>query len=480
MKIAFLTIDGNGTSIAYHLQEEGNEVYLGQVRDWSSIKLKSTESDKEKRARLSIYDGLFKNKWPAEKLMSFLLGQPRNRRQDWIVICDFNFLWPYADRLRAAGYRGLLPHKEDHDLEQDRNLAHEVIEELYPDVGLADYHEFKSAKDGIKFLEETDNGKLYVLKGFHMEAETIVSTGDDVDDNRELIIDALERDRDHLYEKDGFILEEEIEDALEFTPEAVSWNGEVRCMSVDVEHKRLGSRSGPMTGCTMGAVLWQDDNEEMYERFLKPLEKRMMRPNEITFWDLSIYYSPKRKKFYAGEFCPNRMGYDAVFGEICTFRSSTDWLTYLISGEYEERDPVSASIRVFNLDKKEKLFIGDPANRNVWCFDIHKENDKLYTAGSGKEAYTLTSSSEDLETAINQLYEFERTIEFEPGYFLEKHDWHDTEYHENILHRIEVLTQLGVIEYAKKSSREDRIKATGDATFNAFHGQYLGAGETVS
>lgn len=465
MKIALLSVDGYGFPIAYHLQEEGHDVFVGQVRDWPSVHVKVKEKEEARRKRLMFYDGLFDNKWSAERLVSYLLGQPTRRRAtDWFVLCDFNWLWPYADKLRKAGYRGLLPHSSDYQLEHDRNATRDLISDIYPGIETGDYEQFKTSKDGIAHLEK-NKGKLYVLKGFNAESETIVPGTDDPELNREIIIDALEHDQEHLYEKDGFILEEKIPDVIEFTPEAIAFDGEIRSVNVDVEHKRFGSRNGPMTGCASGVVMWQDLETPLYEKFLAPLQEYMLRPNELTVWDLSVLYSPSREKFYAGEFCPNRMGFDAVFAEICTYSSATDWLEHLINGGTPEREPIGVSLRIFNPDKCDSLFIGDPSDPNVWCYDVYKNEGKLYTTGLGKDVYVLTAESGDLQSAINDLYELEDKIEFDPGYCLQKHDWQDTEWPQNVLHRIQVVADLGLISIESgvtdNAEKEKRSNQTG-------------------
>jgi hypothetical protein len=452
MRIALFSVDGYGFPVAFHLQEEGHDVYVGQVQDWASVKVKVKEKDEERKKRRMLYDRMFHNKWPADKLVSVLLGQPLRTRNDWFVLCDFNWLWPYADKLRNAGYSGLLPHKEDYDLEHDRKATRDLIEKLYPDVETGDYKEFRKAKDGVKYLE-ANKEKLYVLKGFNADAETIVPDSDDPDINREIIVDALEHDKERNYEKDGFILEEKIPDVIEFTPEAIAFDGAVRCVNIDVEHKRFGSRSGPQVGCAANVVMWQESNGELYDMFLAPLEDRMLRPNELTVWDLSVLYSPSEKKFYAGEFCPDRMGFDAVFSEIDSFGSATNWLQFIMGDNEKERESVGVALRLFNPEKSDALFIGDPSAVNVWCYDIYEQDGDYHTTGLGKDVCVLSESAATINEAIDELYEVEHDVVFDPAYHLEQHDWFDTECPINMLHRIDVLTKLGIIEgdiYGKK------------------------------
>jgi hypothetical protein len=207
-----------------------------------------------------------------------------------------------------------------------------------------------------------------------------------------------------------------------------------------------------MTGCALDAVVWQELDSQLYETFLKPLAGTMLRRNEVTIWDISILYSPSKEKYYAGEFCGNRFGYNAIFTEICTFESATSWLEFIL-GEERDRDPVGVSLRVFNTDKKAKLFIGDPADRNVWCFDLKAEDDKLRTTGMDKNAYALTESADNIFSAIDELYELEGKVEFDPGYSLQREDWYDVDWPFNILHRLDVLVELELIgeDYADEN-----------------------------
>lgn len=466
MKIAGFSVDGYGFPLFYHLQEEGHDVYVGQVQDWARVHVKVNEKEKERRKRLTLYEGgMFDHgKWTAEKLTSFLLGQPSGQRKDWFVLCDFNWLWPYADRLRKSGYVGLLPHREDYALEHDRKSTRDLIEKLYPDIETGDYQEFKKPKDGIAYLEKNED-KLYVLKGFNSDAETIVPDSDDPEINRAILTDALTTDKDHHYEKDGFILEEKIPDVIEFTPEAIAYDGEVRCINIDVEHKRFGSRSGPQVGCASNVVLWQNDNEKIYKTFLQPLEEKMLRKNELTVWDLSVLYSPSRKKYYAGEFCPNRMGFDAVFTEIDTFGTASNWLAHIL-GDDKPYEPIGVAIRLFNPEKSDALFIGEPAAPNVWCYDIYKKDDDYYSTGIGKDLCVLTESGDTLDQAIEELYEVEHDVQFDPAYHLEQHDWYDKKWGINVLNRIDILEKLGWIggelnaEKRIQKSRRDGDRAS--------------------
>jgi hypothetical protein len=444
MKYAFLTADGHFMPLAYHLQEEGEEVYVGQVENWKEVKMVRNETPDDQALRLQLYDGMFVHRSNAASLVNRL---EREKPNDWFVFCDFNYFWTYADRLRAKGFRGLLPHREDQILEKDRAAAKEFVRQNYDRVEVAEYQDFKTIDDALRYMDKNAD-TLYVLKGNSDECPTIVPSLDDVQVNRLLINDSLQRHR-KWYEKEGFSLEEKIPDIIEFTPEAYGYNGKVIGVSVDIEHKHLGSRGGPMEGCTMSLVLWQELESSVYEYFLEPLANQMLRTNEFTIWDMSLFWSPSRKKFFFGEFCPDRPGYDCLFAEIATTGGTRAWVEKILSNENFGQDkPIGTAVRIFNKQRVnpkkgwQEMIIGSPTDPNVFLWDVREEDGKLYTVGYDSNTYVVTGAGKTIDAAIDNVYENDEHIVFDSGLSLEKHDWHDSKYPENILHRYRILKDL--------------------------------------
>lgn len=450
MKFALFDIDGHGMPLSFHLQEEGNDVWVGQVSRWEKLQMTHPETDDTRHKRLALYDGLFERKWDADRLLSFLIGQPRSSREDWFVFCDFNYLWSYADKLRAAGYRGLLPTRNDFELEKDRRKAKKLIKEKYPAVTLGEYKEFNKVADGLKFLKDNQD-TLFVLKGFAEDASTVVPESDEPEINRALLEDALTREKKE-YEREGFVLEEKIPDLVEFTPEAISAFGNIVGVTVDIEHKILGSRRGYLTGCTLDLVLWQDGNLDLFRKFLAPLSDMMLRENEITYWDLSILYSPETGEFYPGEFCMNRPGYNALFTELATAQNATAYVERLFNGEplqQKDTEKIGVSARMFDLlgeARREQLLIADIADPNVWAWDVQKKNGKLYTTGLDRNTLIVTGAGETIEQGLDTLYETLDNVHYDSGYVIEKREWYDVQGHENILKRLKILTDKGIIK----------------------------------
>ena len=447
MKYAFLSADGLLFPVAYHLQEAGHEVYVGMIRNWSEVKMVRNTDPKDEERRLSLYDGMFEHRMDARKLVEYL---ERQNPKDWFVLCDFNFFYDYAERLRKKGYRGLLPNKEDGRLEKERDYAKEFVEANYPNVEVAEHQNFKKIEDAQKYLDKHAD-TLYVLKGNSDECPTIVPQTDDPQANRMLILDALDR-FSKWYHVEGFTLEEQIPDIIEFTPEAYGYDGEVIGVNINLEHKTLGSKGGQLEGCVLSLIAWQEIDSPIYEYFLEPMASMMLRPNELTIWDMSVLYSPSRDAFYFGEYCSNRPGYDSVFAEIASCGGVEPWIDKITSGKKfgDTEEPFGATARILNkqrFDPKKgwtELVLADPADPNIFLWDIKKEKDKLYTAGHDSNTLVVSGAGETVEKAIDDVYSNCEKVVFNSGFKLERSAWDEKDYPQSILHRYEILKNLEI------------------------------------
>ncbi|MEM0476748.1 MAG: hypothetical protein QW367_03915, partial [Candidatus Aenigmatarchaeota archaeon] len=344
----FLTYDGQGLPVAYKLLQEGYSVYVGQAEDISEKK----EEGKEKERRLKLYDGMIE-KIPIEKLIKALLKVKNKER--YFVFTDFSFLYEYSEPLLKAGFMGLLPIKEDYLLEENREMAKEFVDENYPAISKKEHYQFSKVEEAIEFLENEGKDKVWVLKGFHTDASTVVPIYDNPEIAKEEIISALQEER-KIYESEGFLLEEKLTEIIEFVPEATSFDGKIVGRNICLEIKDFYPSprgKGGQTGCTADITFWLMENEfeEIYNRFLKPLEEKMLRKNVMTIWDCGLIYDKKQKKFFFTEFCI-RPGYNAFFSELSTFPSIGEYFERLIRKE-DVFNPISthrfgASFRIFN------------------------------------------------------------------------------------------------------------------------------------
>jgi len=436
----FFTFYGESLPIAYHLQEEGNEVYVGQVSDWSKLNIEQDEKEADKNKRLSLYDGMLK-KYDADKLTKALLRV--KDKENYFIFCDFNYLYPYAEQFKKAGFRGLFPTKSDYELEKDRNKAKEFVKNHYPIFSEQEVHEFSNIEDAIGFLNEENQDGLFVLKGNSPGASTVVPISDDAKENHEEIINELKKGKKY-YEEGGFILEEKISDIKEFTPESINFDGKIVGVNVDIEAKYLGAGdTGPQTGCSFCSVFWIDKNSQIYSDFLKPLEGDILRKNELSIGDSSVLYSPSRDKFYFGEFCKNRPGYDSVFAELATFESASEYFEQLFSGDQlNPKYKFGVAIRLFNINKEKKLLLHIKDNKNVWMLDVIKKENNFYTSGLDKDIAVVTGVGNTLYDAVENAYNNLKNIEFDEMYYRPEHDFLSLDYPTSIPNRMGILNEL--------------------------------------
>jgi len=399
MKYAVFTYDGHGLPIAYKLLLEGNDVIVGQAEKLEHM---PEEEEETKKRRLSLYDGMIE-KVSADKLLEILR---KEKKEDWFVIGDFNYVYPYTEKVKKMGFRGLLPTREDFELEEDRNKAKEYVFKRYKIFSRQDIQEFDKIKDGLKFLKESD--KIYGIKGNNPQAPTYFP----ISNEKEIAYQELEDimvNNQKLYESEGFILEEKIEDLIEFCPEIVTFDYEIVGMSINIENKPIGAGNvGLPTGDSASFIFWIDKDEpgfqKLYEMFFSPASDKIYRENELVIWDAGTIYSPSRNAFYFTEFCSNRMGFSAIFDELCTLDSVSEYFEKALEKQYifdKNVKMFGCSIRVFNeikdkqvkhMPQRDALVIADKENKDVWLWDVYEKNGRLYTAGLDHNLAVITSA----------------------------------------------------------------------------------------
>ena len=148
MKYVFFTYDGHGLPIAYKLYDEGQDVIVAQVK---YLEFMPEEEPEKREKRLKLYDGMIE-KHDADTLLQKLLKE--KNKEEWFIVGDFNYVYPYTEQLKKAGFRGLLPTKEDYRLEAERQLAKEVVKNYYPIFQDEESYEFKNVKDALEFLKK--------------------------------------------------------------------------------------------------------------------------------------------------------------------------------------------------------------------------------------------------------------------------------------------------------------------------------------
>jgi len=467
MKYICLTYDFHGGPVFYKLLLEGNDVIVGQAK-----KLEHMPNEEEElvKRRLSLYDGMIE-KFDADELIEKIR---KENPEDWFVICDFNYVYPYAEKLKKMGFKGLLPTREDFEFEEDRNKAKEYVFRKYDIFSHQDIQEFDSIKEALKFLKESE--KIYGIKGFNPEAPTYFPMSND----KQIAYDELEDimiSNQKLYESEGFILEEKIEDMIEFVSEIITYDSEIVGINIDIENKPIGAGNiGFYTGDSASFIFWIDKNEpafqKLYELFFKPSMDRWAREDEMVVWDAGIAYSPSRNKFYFLEYCSNREGYSALFDKFSTFNSVSEYYERIMNKQYlfdKDVKPFGNSIRIFNevrdenfkhLFMKDARIITDEKNPNIWLWDVYRKNEKLYTAGYDNNLAVITYAGDNWKEnfyIIDNMLSDGKTFVFPGMLYRKAFDLTRNDYPQNFEERIKFVYNFIEREIPKDWQKEEII-----------------------
>jgi len=461
------TFDGHGIPIAIKLQEEGNDILVAQIEDASKVKMKEDKESKERR--LTLGDGIVK-KEPADKVLEKLLKLSDAEKRDYFIICDFNNQYYYSEPLIEAGFTGLLPTKEDMELEQDRAKAKEFVLQHFPYLNVPETYEFKTIKEGIEFLKKEQD--IYVLKGNYEECATIVPKSNDVNIAREELIEALERDKQN-YERQGFVFERKIIRGIEFIPEGVWMDGVLLGVSVDIETKYIGSGNiGYQVGCAQDLVFLLSLDHSIYEMFLKPHEEIAKQRKGLFIGDAGVIWDIDKQKFYFLEYCQGRFGFNCIFTELSLFDKVSEYFERIRNliplYNWQRNQPThGASVRIFNLLRGEdrriikdiKIKVANP--KFVWLWDVKKEGKDYVNAGYDKNLAVITGRGYDLYQAVEDCYENLRlNFYFPEMYYRPKFDFLNESYDGSIVTRYNFVVNFDWERYKKEYDRRNQRNQT--------------------
>ena len=433
MKFVIFTFSGEGLGLAEQLQSEGQIVTVAQIQDLEDILLPEEkegvkpEDPEKKKARLSMYDGCVK-KYDADKVVAMLLKVKDPK--EYFLMFDFNQNFKYAEQLRGKGFNGNFPTAEDRKFEVDRDFAKDFVKKNYPDVKVGEKHEFKTIEEGKEFLAETD--EIWVLKPYddNTDAKTKVPDSKDPEQAKQELITALDTHKQG-FESSGYCMELLIPDAIEITPERVYYNGKLLYTACDIELKRLGSESGPMTGCSADLVLPVDNSAKICKIAFPEVVDKMAREHEgWFFWDISLLINPKTHKIYMGEFCPNRPGYNSFYNELRLGGGAAEYFENMVAG----KDPLKgspkygASVRMFSIcehgvKSDVGIVIDESKMDDIWLIDAKKEKDKLVTAGYIWDVAIATGQGDTIEEAAENAYDNADGVQFDNKYQRQPFDY---------------------------------------------------------
>lgn len=456
MKYIFITYNGLSLPIAHKLQQEGNDVLIGQIENIKDYVMeeetrRATETTFNQERRLKLFKNLLKIQ-PANRVIE-QLKQIKNP-QEYFLFFEENNLYRWADKIREQGFHGNFPTKEDYLFEVDRDHAKQFVKENYQKLYTPDVKEFAKIADAIAFLKETN--EIWVLKGKHDHAKTFVPTMSDVGFARGQVIEMLSN-FPYEYERLGFILELFIPAIIEMTPEKIYYDGVPLVTTMNFENKSFGSGNiSIQTGCAEDLIFPTYPEDRINKICFPPIVDEMARQHKGLFiWDASILINKRDGKMYFGEFCSNRPGYNSIFTELALSGSVTKFFEKIVNKESPFTvGTVGTSVRLFNLnrDKDTEQVAADMTvdyrpdiEKDLWLWDVRKnQRGKLVTVGSDWNLAVITGAGKSIDEAVGKMYRNVDGFAFVGVYYRSKDDYLSLDYPTSIINRLNYGLERGL------------------------------------
>ncbi|RDI43386.1 hypothetical protein [Aquicella lusitana] len=456
MKYVFITYSGLSLPIAYKLQQEGNDVTVGQIENIKDYVMeeevkKATESDFNRERRMRLFKNMVKLQ-PAERVVE-QLRQVKNP-QEYFIFFEENNLFRWADKVRDLGFHGIFPTKEDYLFEIDRDRAKEFVKTHYQKLYTPEVREFSKVSDAINFLRDTH--EVWVLKGKHDHARTFVPTMNDAMRAKTQVIEMLSN-FPYEYERLGFILELFIPSIIELTPEKMYYDGVPLATTIDLENKSFGSGNiSIQTGCAEDLVFPTLMEDRINKICFPPIIDEMAKQHKGLFiWDASILINKRDGKMYFGEFCPNRPGYNSFFTELALLGSVTQFFEKIVRKESPfSLGTVATSVRIFNLNRDEEteqvaanmtIDYRPEIEKDLWLWDVRKnQRGKLVTVGSDWNLAIITGAGKSIDEAVSKMYRNVEGFAFVGAYYRSKDDYLSLDYPTSIINRLNYGLERGL------------------------------------
>ncbi len=448
MKYVFITYSGLSLPIAYRLQQEGNEVIVGQIEDIKEYVMeeevkRATESDVLRDRRLKLFKNMVKLQ-PANRVIE-QLRQVKNP-QEYFLFFEENNLYRWADKVRDLDFHGNFPTKEDYLFEIDREHAKEFVKTHYQKLNTPLVKEFSKVAEAIAFLKETN--EIWVLKGKSDHAKTFVPTMKDAVFAKGQIIEML-NNFPQKYERMGFILELFIPSIIELTPEKIYYDGVPLATTMNFENKSFGSGNiSIQTGCSEDLIFPTELDDRINRICFPPIVDAMARQHKGLFiWDASVLINRRDGKMYFGEFCSNRPGYNSIFTELALTGSATKFFEKIVRKESPfTLGTVATSVRLFNLSRDEdtEQVSADIAidyrpdiEKDLWLWDVRRnQRGKLVTVGVDWNLAVITGAGRSIEEAVGKMYRNVDGFAYVGAYYRSKDDYLSLDYPTSIINRL--------------------------------------------
>lgn len=446
-KYVFITGECDPLPIAYRLQQEGHTVLVGLIDE---VVKKQPPGIKEKRKWL--YDGMLE-KLDGEKLLNGMADW--TDKDQWFVMFDYGDLWPWAERALKMGFRkGVFPTEEGYELENDREKGKAFAQQHYPKLHVNEAQAFKKVEDAIKFLEENPD-TIYVLKAESSNAETVVPATRNAELAHRQLTGALESEAEG-YEKDGFTLEEKIQNPIEISPVMVFWDGIPLFSLVELENKGLGAGNvGRLTGGCQNLSILTPVHCKLNQIAFPPIVEEMAKKQPgVGIYDAGLLWDGRRFQFT--EFCGMRWGWDGIFSEIAMSGGASSHFEALQAGENPIAYNYGASVRMFQTQPDPEIADTyqdgyamdwlDSAESNLWFYCVEKTKSGFASVGYRKDLAVATGASDYLEESVEQAYDAIAEFAMTGAYYRPKFDFFSREYATAIMNRWRWLAGSGLID----------------------------------
>jgi len=394
-KIIIISQDGSGLGFAKLAQDQGDKVLLATAM----------QKDEEKPKEFNLVgNGIV----PKIDLKEVLKNPPK----DAYYIFDQNFLPEISDNLRKEGLKvngaSSFMVKAEHDREFGVGLAKKVGLSIPPT------QEFKSLKDGIKFLEQNKD-KAYVYKPNNSSKSYttfVPSSEKDTSANEELKIylSSLQEP------KEGFILQERIK-GVETNFEVYFYEGKPFFAFCDLENKRkLAGELGENIGCAFDYVFTVPLNSKGIQKTIGKFFPLFEKMKYTGTYDVNIIVS-ERDNYYL-ETCA-RFGYNSHPNLLMALAkdSFSDIYTSFMDGKIDNfydhfKYGFGASVSLYIDHPRTGLpiYIPEDKENQFYHFDTYKKDKQYFTAGYDNyigiavgHAYTMEEAAEEALDVANKV-----------------------------------------------------------------------------
>lgn len=455
MKYIFITYSGLSLPVAYRLQQEGNDVIVGQIENIKEYVTEEpnrrySENSFDRDRRLKLFRNMLKIQ-PAERVIETLLAAKNPR--EYFIFFEENNLYRWADKVRHLEVHGNFPTKDDYLFEVDRDHAKEFVKSNYQKLYTPEVREFAKVNDAIIFLKESK--EIWVLKGKYDRARTYVPSINDPDLARGQLIEML-NNFPQDYERMGFILELFIPSIIELTPEKIYYDGVPLATTMNFENKSFGSGNiSIQTGCAEDLVFPTDMEDKINKICFPPIVDEMAKQHKGLFiWDASILINRREGKMYFGEFCSNRPGYNSLFTELAQAGSATQFFEKIVRQESPFTiGTVGTSVRIFNLNRDDNQQVAaditidyhSDIEKDLWLWDVRKnQRGKLVTVGVDWNVAVITGAGKSIDEAVIKMYKNVEGFALVGAYYRSKHDFLSLEYTSSIINRLNYGLERGL------------------------------------